>query len=219
MIIEIFLLWTFWFWLLVGIEVMLLFVSTVWEKSWVAWVSLALFLAALQLFGDVNVLSYVWNNPTHILYGIAIYFLGGSIYVFPKWYLFVTDHKRKYLDFRDQFLIDKGLEPTSYKGNPLPDELVPEFREVWGRQSHWSVPLDVEFRPKARNHKARIIDWMMLWPFNGLWTMLNDPVRRLFRHVYYQIADVLQGISDRAFADVVNDLEKKIDTKPTPPEA
>lgn len=205
MIVEIFLLWTFWFWLLVAAEVSLLFVSTVWEKGWLAWASLAVFLAAIQLFGDVNVLAYLWHNPWQVVMGLAIYLMGGGIYVFPKWYLYVTDHKRKYLDLRDHFLAGKGCKDLS----KVPDEYLEEWQTEWARSAG-----DVEFRPLARNHKTRIMDWMILWPFNFLWTLLNDPIRRFFRHVYYQIAEALQRISDKVFADVVNDLERKPPQKP-----
>jgi hypothetical protein len=211
MLVEIFLLWSFWFWVLVGLEVTLLFVSTVWEKGWVAWVSLAVFLAALQLLGDVNVLGYVWENPWTILMGLGIYLSGGVPYVFFKWYLFVSDHKRKYLDLRNQWLENQGVQmPVVF--DKLSDEIQSGWRKEWKeKHARWG---DTEFIPSVRKHKGRIIDWMILWPFSFLWTMLNDPIRRFFRHVYNHISESLQAISHKVFADVANDLVEKPSAQP-----
>jgi hypothetical protein len=56
--------------------------------------------------------------------------------------------------------------------------------------------------PQVGNHKADIIRWLSWWPFSVIGTILNDPFRRLFEAVYRGIAETLQRISIRAFADI-----------------
>ena len=57
-----------------------------------------------------------------------------------------------------------------------------------------------EFNPQVKNHKDDIIRWMTFWPFSFAWTMLSDPIRKAFRHIFYAIQGTLQRISDKMFA-------------------
>lgn len=54
-------------------------------------------------------------------------------------------------------------------------------------------------KPLARENKSRIMTWMCFWPFSFIWTMINDPVRRVFQAIYRQIRESLQAIADKAF--------------------
>ena len=60
-----------------------------------------------------------------------------------------------------------------------------------------------DFPPQVGTHKAKIMGWMMLWPAIMVWTMLTDPVRRVFEEIYDRIGGGLQAMSDRVFRDVV----------------
>jgi hypothetical protein len=51
--------------------------------------------------------------------------------------------------------------------------------------------------------------WMAMWPISLGWTGINFFGVRFFRHVYYQIAGVLQRISDNVFKGEENDFRKK----------
>jgi len=68
--------------------------------------------------------------------------------------------------------------------------------------------------PQVRNHKGRIIAWMSYWPWSLFWTLLNDPIRRLFRRIYYQIKNVLQSISDRVYKDINDELAEPVEQPP-----
>jgi hypothetical protein len=60
--------------------------------------------------------------------------------------------------------------------------------------------------PQVRLHKGDIMLWMTYWPFSGLWTLINDPIRKVFRTIYTHIAKSLQAISDRMSKGVTADL-------------
>jgi hypothetical protein len=60
--------------------------------------------------------------------------------------------------------------------------------------------------PQAREHKSDIMLWMTYWPFSCLWTIINDPIRKIFRTIYTHIATSLQKISDRMFKGAMADL-------------
>ena len=59
--------------------------------------------------------------------------------------------------------------------------------------------------PKVSEHKALITSWMTYWPISALWTLINDPIVRLFDSIYYGIAEYLQAISNKKFAGIIKD--------------
>jgi hypothetical protein len=61
--------------------------------------------------------------------------------------------------------------------------------------------------PQVREHKSDIMLWMTYWPFSCVWTLINDPIRKIFRTIYANIAKSLQSISDRMFKGAIADLE------------
>lgn len=59
-------------------------------------------------------------------------------------------------------------------------------------------------KPEPENYKGRIISWIIYWPASMFWTLLNDPIRKLGRQLYYMIAGVLKRISDSVWKDEDN---------------
>jgi hypothetical protein len=51
----------------------------------------------------------------------------------------------------------------------------------------------------VKEHKSRIMTWMSFWPMSLLWTLLNDPIRKLFTEIYTRISGTLQKIADREY--------------------
>jgi hypothetical protein len=67
-----------------------------------------------------------------------------------------------------------------------------------------------KFIPTANKNKARIISWMTYWPFSGLWTLVNDPVKKAFQVAYGRVESYFDRISNSMFADQKLALEEKI---------
>lgn len=63
-------------------------------------------------------------------------------------------------------------------------------------------------KPLVRDNKSRIMTWMCFWPFSFVWTMINDPVRKVFTAIYMRIKDTLQKMSDKAFEGLEPDAPK-----------
>lgn len=68
----------------------------------------------------------------------------------------------------------------------------------WNHYGHTDID---DYIPKAKNNKSRIMSWMMYWPFSGIWTLINDPVKKAFQVVYSNIESYFDGLSQRIFAD------------------
>lgn len=56
----------------------------------------------------------------------------------------------------------------------------------------------------AKYNKERIVNWMLYWPISALWTLVNQPLRKLFNRIYVGVEKQFQKISDK----VTNDLKK-----------
>jgi hypothetical protein len=78
-----------------------------------------------------------------------------------------------------------------------------------------NIPFHRVTAPKANKNKARIMSWMMYWPFSGLWTLINEPIKKAFQLIYRNIEGLFDRMSDKIFNKDIQDatnayeLEKK----------
>lgn len=202
---ELFMVGTFWFWALIIAEIVLLFMFVEYENGVGATVSLIVFAAALQWFGDTDIIGFVVANPLKLVAIVASYFLLGAIWGTAKWWIFVRDRLEEYEELRDDFLRNKGL-PT---GQTVPVTYRQEWKQMLERSRSYRDGRTLSEAPRARDNKGRIMRWMSFWPVSMLWSFLDDFVKRVFKTIYYRIANFLQRISDNMFAkaNVAADLE------------
>lgn len=142
------------------------------ESGFVAFMWLAI-LTFLQSFTDVKPFTYIWDNPFHALWLGVAYAGVGVLYIWLKWTSFVHAVARKKKEWESQ---------------PMNKD-----RKLYGH--------DIGARAypvKVGNYKSDIFGWFYFWPLSGAWTLLNDPLRRLFNAVYGRIAGSLQKIADKA---------------------
>jgi hypothetical protein len=85
------------------------------------------------------------------------------------------------------------------EGEAVPKELQNDWFEYLNIQN-------VVIAPQVSDNKSKITTWMVYWPWSFFWTMLNDPIRRLFRRLYNNLREFFQKMSDKVFAGVKNDL-------------
>lgn len=77
-----------------------------------------------------------------------------------------------------------------------------EWRAERLQQKFREAGLSGTGKPLVRENKARIVAWMSYWPASMAWTLIDDPVRRIFMSIYESIGGSLQRISDRRFAGI-----------------
>jgi hypothetical protein len=56
-------------------------------------------------------------------------------------------------------------------------------------------------KPVATDNKAKITAWMAFWPCSVISTLLNDPIRRLFRYLFNLLKSLYQKMADAVFSD------------------
>lgn len=202
MVRELFVTGSLWFWLLVLAQVGWLSYCVIKEEHAYKWLlSIAAFVLILQLFSNTNILLYISQHYWATGLVLILYLIGAVLWIFPRWFLFVTEHHAKYIDLRDKFLFDKNLP----SGN-IPENLVAEWTEYW-KYNAWSG--DAVYKPSPRQYKDRIINWMAMWPLSFVWTIITFFGVKFFRLVYYRIAGLLQQISDNVFKNEATDFEVK----------
>lgn len=207
---------TFWFWILMAVHFCVLLALIEYEKVGWATITLIATFAALHFLGDFNIVSAVLHNPATAAIVAAGYFVAGTAWSVVKWWFYVRRCREEYDTLKAAFLERNGVQGTA-----VPDALKGKWKEElsndyrYGRERRRSFANGVI--PKAGDHKGRIMTWMCYWPWSAVWTMINDPVKRLFKQIYLQIQGLLQSISNRAFSGVENDLADP-PAPPPPPE-
>lgn len=54
----------------------------------------------------------------------------------------------------------------------------------------------------AAENKERILNWMMYWPVSLLWTLIDEPVKKMFLGIYNNTEKMFQRMADNARKNV-----------------
>lgn len=188
------------FWVLIAFEFMLFLAFIEYEKGFWATVTMVGTLAGLQYLGGVPIVPYVVEHPVLTAMWVGGYFLVGTVWGIVKWWFFVTDNKGRYNQARAEFLQRKNVTTKE-----IPENLKKEWKEFVDRASSRYEDRFV-VTPLAYNYKKKILIWMTYWPWSFVWTIINDPIKKLFRRIYEAISSQYQKISDHIFAGVEKDF-------------
>lgn len=212
---ELFVVGTFWFWMLLAAEIALLFMFVEYENGFGATVSVLVFGAALQLMGGVDILGFLYAHPIKVVALVAAYFALGAIWGVVKWWIFCSDKLREYEEFKSEFLKDNGHAGAKV----VPEDLRAKFKRCLVDHAPWKggCRRDLSQAPLVKEHKARVLRWMTFWWVSLIWSLINDFVKRLFREIYNRIAAFLQHISDAMFNKAGVDADLAEPTKDKDP--
>lgn len=197
MLYEIFIFGTFWFWLLS----LACFIGLLWAiaEEAVGWATTVVvgFFLLLTFFGTFNVFAYIMQHPGYALTWLGVYLVGGIPWAAAKLWIWGKNLRDELEDIRDEWLAKKGVKATE-----MTDELVREWNSYSSPKKDFCYKIgnsDMSVTPKIRNHKAKIVAWMMYWPVSLFWTMFNDALRRLWNSLYHLVSTRFQKILDSVF--------------------
>lgn len=57
------------------------------------------------------------------------------------------------------------------------------------------------------DNKLKVLVWMCYWPFSAIWTLINDPIKKMYEYILRQLSGLYQKMSNRMFKDF-EDKEK-----------
>jgi hypothetical protein len=133
----------------------------------------------------------------------GLYVTLGTGWGLIKWFSFVHKIRRKFDD-----ALPKILKPYSVTSlaELSKDDKYKAMKDmailVYGYYGNAS-----DFPPQFSKNKSNVLFWMTFWPWSLFWTLLDDPIRRLFETIYRSLGKIGQRISDAAFADIAQDLK------------
>lgn len=201
MIFEFFVLWGFWWWALLALIIVadIFFLEN--DNGTGATISLIIFGAVMIFLGDWNPFPWMAANPLETVGIVLGYFVAGTIWSVIKWYFYCLNIRDRYNELKDEFFKEHGIT-----GNKLPMTL----KKEWKNHTDWVRGLGrgKDIPPSAAKNKGKILTWMTHWPFSAIWTLLNDPIRRVFIWIYKYMASGLQKISNRLFASIIVEFDE-----------
>jgi hypothetical protein len=176
------------YWLLL-IEFLVIMSTVATESNWTALFSIIVFGCLAHWLSDINLFEFFKDNSTFIIEIIIAYLFIGIIWGFIKWFLYVRKIKEDYL------ILKSSWKPCN---RSFEDEVRFRFQEI---------------PPKASSHKEKIINWISLWPFSFIWSLICDFITNLFNEIYKAFSGLFQKISDQQFKDIHpdKDMQKEKD--------
>jgi hypothetical protein len=195
-LLAFFALGTFGFYLLLALAIGIVTALEENEHTISAVITLGIFAAAVGALKPIGhaVVAHPWWTSLYVL----AYFVGGIVWAVAKWTLFVRRNYEKFTDYKNDYVANreeriKNMGPT--RGTVNDDSFASGVRSA-----------NIEYNPKIRDHKEDFMRWATFWPMSFIWTMISDPITKIFRHIYFLLQNTLQGISDKMFAKTNMDL-------------
>ena len=169
--------------------------------------------AVLMWANHFHVGEFVKQNWPWFVPVVVGYLLIGTGWAVAKWWLFITKFREAYNEVEQKHFLKARVgsvaEMSAEQLMSLRQEAINRFRSI----AHNSYSSDGTFAfPVAAHKKAMIMGWMMYWPYSITWFLFNDPIRRLFTHIYLQISGGLDRMTARMTGDITAKLA--LDTKP-----
>lgn len=193
---PLFMLWSFPFWALVVVEFSFLFWCVSYRRGSFGLISLAVIALAFQFFGNIPVFNWMWEHWDWTLEIFFGWLALSAPWAVTKWWLFVRDNSYRYDEILEEYRkLNPKLGPTVADWSAEEKVAWEEYFNAHSYQDDTYEYNRVEFNPTASAHKSDIMTWMMFWPWSFLWTLLNDPLRKLFKNLYRMMLGWLNAIT------------------------
>lgn len=209
---------------LVGVGIAIIY-AVEHEHSFGAFMGLLVSGLLLHFTGTVNMLE-VLHNWQSLLMFIGGYVVAGVLWAILKWRSYVLDWTDVQMDnlekCKQQFITSmKSNNQVQFDSNEIPEKYA-ELFTIWSSGatpynlhrlvSDLGVSLPtvshaVTFKElEILNNMPRILVWCLYWPFSMLWTLIDNPLRKL---VEFLVLRVLGGIFKAISQSGVNAVEKQ----------
>lgn len=181
-------------------------------------------LMCLLAYKFAYILPEIKANPWVIAKYLGTYLFIGIIWAFAKWYFYLKNIFHYYQEKKDEYLneinTDSKLSEEEKKLN-LQERLqshfdhnrkglsikVTEYTDKAEGNRSRKVPSKYQIIPPAASqNKSKIISWISHWPISMLWTLLNDPIKKLLNYIFECIKNVFQKMSNRIFKQAMQDF-------------
>jgi predicted transcriptional regulator with HTH domain len=181
------------------------------------WNTFVLILLVLLLHAKFDLLTYASSDPLSTILWIVGYFAFGLGWSFLKWYAKLSTIARKIKESKKETLnvfgyedleaVPKNNESKFYNSlvNSLESNGIKIYRNAGNSRAEFMVKIKEVF-PELKYDKAKIIAWIIYWPFSLVATALNDPIKRFANYLYEAFSGVFEDISTNIKDRVLKDM-------------
>lgn len=170
--------------------------------------------------GTVDIVNFFKGFP---YYYIGYYLLIGAAWCIVKWWFYTAEWARNQAELiqktRKEFLSKMSLD-----GDSIPAEHKSAW-ELWRIQKRtedefvWSgiysrlksppstETFSSETEISVRENWNRLILWCMYWPFSMVWTLIDDPIKRICQFI---VVNVIGGILEFVSKQAINKINKEL---------
>lgn len=151
-------------------------------------------LIVLQFCSTVQPLTFAYQHPVQALILLGGYFAVGSLWIIIKWFSHVYKVRDRFNAIKQEVIGELKQDANYFRadGGLTEEGKQRVYRVGAQRLAERRLPLQVS------DHKAEIYMWWLCWPLSLFWTVLNDPITRLWNFVYSMFGNWMQRISDRS---------------------
>jgi len=182
-----------WFWSLAIIEFCLLTWFVEEELVAASVISLILFVVGIWWLADIPVWTWIRDNPLTLMKYFIAYIVLGVGWSFWKYFFMLKESRR---------IIKEHLK--KYENIP-PEERAP-WKEYLSRVTSYNSGISGTFEDSTKS----LTFWAVFWVPSMVWTILNDPIRKLFNFI---IHDLFIGVYQKMYNKMVGELLKDEDKK------
>lgn len=182
------------------------------EKENLGWANFLFTLILVYCFWKFANFDFkMLGSPEVILKWIGLYIVVGIVWAICKWYFFLRNiintvnqarekyshefeeyksNRKEHTD-KSTFIWEKLYEKFSYRNHKV------EIRRDNSIQG--TKPVYKVVPPDASENKMLITTWMLHWPVSCVWTLINDPIKKLINHIFEMIKSIFQSMSNSMF--------------------
>lgn len=197
-----------WFWGLLITEMLILTILVELESPMLSALSLLIFINLLWWFAEIKVWQWVKENPATLFKYFCYYIVLGIAWSFCKYYFTLKIIQKSIKKYKKQWnTINLPKNPSSTENNftKTTNRRYETFKEFY-------ILKDIQYNNNILFSKTnnRFMFWAMFWPTSCIWTLLNDPIKRFFNYLIY---DLFIGVYQKMHKTMIEDLLKDNDSK------
>jgi hypothetical protein len=199
------------FWALIGI----IAIAMVWgieeESNFLTFTALVVGSVALWLITGMHHIDMSWltHNWDYVALGVLGYIVSGSLWGIMKWWFFLHNGADDYEAHRTQYQTDYKAWSDDWT-KTITDRRVkePAYADPRSYTSYKDyIQEKYHYPPLPAANKSRIMLWMVWWPWSALWTLLNDPLKRIYRMIYQHLVSIYTRMSYAVFGGRFDELK------------
>lgn len=196
---ELFLFGTLWFWIVTSALVTALVTSVCKDSGFFASLFLLITFLFLQFGARIDIIGMAERHPALVVCGVAGYVAIGLAWMVLKWQFLFRAVSQAYASFREKWY-EYSKDEHRYAGvskaemfSMFPERGASYIIGVQRKFDVRSIPM------KVREEYPTLFFWAVYWPISVVITILNDPIRKLFRTLIHGLSGIMQTMSDKEF--------------------